>query len=122
VKLKFKLSGEGQPRFTRADTLGDEFEPENIKKTIERALIKERVQNRFGKYFTSPKTEITPSILSAPSKPTVTPTPPTETKPEYVYKPPTQEEFERVFGTVPDTANKPVTTSKPTESKAPEKK
>ena len=85
-------------------------------------MIKERVQNRFGKYFTSPKTEITPSIPSAPSKPTVTPTPPTETKPEYVYKPPTQEEFERVFGTAPDTANKPVTTLKPTESKAPEKK
>ena len=122
VKLKFKLSGEGQQRFTRADTLGDEFEPENIKKTIERALIKERVQNRFGKYFTSPKTEITPSIPSAPSKPTVTPIPPTETKPEYVYKPPTQEEFERVFGTAPDTANKPVTTPKPTESKAPKKK
>ena len=119
VKLKFKLSGEGQQRFTRADTLGDEFEPENIKKTIERALIKERVQNRFGKYFTSPKTENTPSIPSTPSKPTVTSTLPTETKPEYVYKPPTQEEFERVFGAEPD---KPVITPNPTESKAPEKK
>ena len=109
VKLKFRLSGEGQQRFTRADTLGDEFEPENIKKTIERALIKERIQNHFGKYLTS-------------TKPTITPTTPTEAKPEYVYKPPTQEEFERVFGAAPDTANKPVTAPKPTESKAPEKK
>ena len=119
VKLKFKLSGEGQQRFTRADTLGDEFEPENIKKTIERALIKERIHNHFGKYFTSTKTENTPPIPSTPSKPTVTPTPLTESKPEYVYKPPTQEEFKRVFGAEPD---KPVIAPKPTESKAPEKK
>lgn len=36
VKLKFKLSGEGQ-RFTRADTLSDEFEPEAITETIDTA-------------------------------------------------------------------------------------
>lgn len=84
-------------------------------------MIKEQVQNRFGKYFTSPKTEPAPSIPSVQTKPTITPTPLTETKPEYVYKPPTQEELDRVFGVAPATSNS-VTTPEQTESKSPEKK
>ena len=99
VKLKFKLSGEGQQRFTRADTLGAEFEPENIKATIERALIKERIQNRFGKYFASPKTEPTPT---APVKTVLS-----------------EEEF---FALLDDKSEKAAPTPKPTESKPPEKK
>lgn len=35
VKLKFRFKDEGQQRFTRADTLGAEFEPEAIIATIE---------------------------------------------------------------------------------------
>ena len=99
VKLNFKLSGEGQQRFTRADTLGEEFEPENIKATIERALIKERIQNRFGKYFASPKTEPTPT---APVKTVLS-----------------EEEF---FALLDDKSEKAAPTPKPTESKPPEKK
>lgn len=40
VKLKFKLSGEGQQRFTRADTLGDEFEPNAIIETIDKNMYR----------------------------------------------------------------------------------
>ena len=112
VKLKFKLSGEGQQRFTRADTLGDEFEPESIKATIERALIKERIQNRFGKYFASPKTEPTPPA-TAPTKPTDTPpTAPVKTVL-------TEEEF---LALLDDKSEKAAPTPNPTESKPPEKK
>ena len=51
VKLKFKLSGEGQQRFTRADTLGDEFEPSAITETSETAKRKaaaEQVEKFFA--------------------------------------------------------------------------
>ena len=146
-KLKFKLSGDGQQRFTRADTLGADYTPERITEQI--AEIQEKLSAANitpdmliepPKQITTPKTEPKP-IPPKPAEPvqnqrlisdeflarvreqkasqTATPTAP---KPEYVYKPPTQEEFERVFGAEPDTANKPVTTPKPTESKAPEKK
>ena len=47
VKLKFKLSGEGQQRFTRADTLGDEFEPEAITETIETAQKKAAAEQQL---------------------------------------------------------------------------
>ena len=112
VKLKFRLSSEGQQRFTRADTLGEEFESENIKATIERALIKERIQNRFGKYFASPKTELTPTA-TAPTKPTDTPpTAPVKTVL-------TEEEF---FALLDDKSEKAAPTPKPTESTPSEKK
>ena len=146
-KLKFKLSGDGQQRFTRADTLGADYTPERITEQIAEIQEKLSAANitpdmliEQPKQITTPKTEPKP-IPPKPAEPvqnqrlisdeflarvreqkasqTATPTAP---KPEYVYKPPTQEEFERVFGAEPDTANKPVTTPKPTESKAPEKK
>ena len=34
VKLKFRLSGEGQQKFTRADTLGDDYTAERIAEQI----------------------------------------------------------------------------------------
>ena len=108
VKLKFKLSGEGQQRFTRADTLGEEFEPENIKATIERNLIKERIQNRFGKYFASPKTESTPTVASLPTP---------KTNPDKVVL--TEDEFLALLDEKPTEVT---TAPKPTESKSPEKK
>ncbi|MBR1444453.1 MAG: relaxase/mobilization nuclease domain-containing protein [Firmicutes bacterium] len=107
VKLKFKLSGEGQQRFTRADTLGAEFEPENIKATIERALIKERIQNRFGKYFAPPKIEPTPPATA----------PPKLTAPDKIVL--TEDEF---FALLDEKSEKAAPTPKPTESKPPEKK
>jgi len=51
VKLKFKLSGEGQQRFTRADTLGDEFEPSAITETIENAQKKAAAEEAMEKFL-----------------------------------------------------------------------
>ena len=51
VKLKFKLSGEGQQRFTRADTLGDEFEPSAITETIETAQKKAAAKETMEKFL-----------------------------------------------------------------------
>ena len=51
VKLKFKLSDEGQQRFTRADTLGDEFEPEAITETIETAQKKAAAEETMEKFL-----------------------------------------------------------------------
>ncbi len=42
VKLKFKLSGEGQQRFTRADTLGADYTPERITEQIADTNFKSR--------------------------------------------------------------------------------
>ena len=51
VKLKFRLSGEGQQRFTRADTLGDEFEPKAITETIDTAQKKADTDELKEKFF-----------------------------------------------------------------------
>ena len=51
VKLKFKLSGEGQQRFTRADTLGEEFEPSAITETIETAQKKAAAEEAMEKFL-----------------------------------------------------------------------
>ena len=51
VKLKFRLSGEGQQRFTRADTLGDEFEPEAITETIDTAQKKAAAEELKEKFL-----------------------------------------------------------------------
>ena len=106
VKLKFKLSGEGQQRFTRADTLGDEFEPESIKETIETAQKKAAAAEQVEKFFAARRARRQAELAllnqssakSAEPKPTPTPTAPTK-----------------------PTIAEP-TTSKPTESKPPEKK
>ena len=45
-KLKFKLSGDGQQRFTRAETLGDGFTVESITEQI--AEIQESCQRRMS--------------------------------------------------------------------------
>lgn len=51
VKLKFRLKDEGQQRFTRADTLGEEFEPEAITQTIETAQRKAAATEQVEKFF-----------------------------------------------------------------------
>ena len=94
VKLKFKLSGEGQQRFTRADTLGDEFEPSAITETIETAQKKAAAEEAMEKFLAArcARQQAELALLNRtsakPAEPTPTPTTPT----------------------------------KPTESKAPEKK
>ena len=65
-KLKFKLSGDGQQRFTRAETLGDGFTVESITEQI--AEIQEKLS----------AANVTPDMLIEPPKPVV---PKTEPKP-----------------------------------------
>ena len=67
VKLKFRLSGDGQQKFTRADTLGADFTPERIAEQI--AEIQEKLS----------AANVTPDMLIEPPKPVV---PKTEPKPE----------------------------------------
>lgn len=103
VKLKFKLSDEGQQRFTRADTLGDEFEPSAITETIETAQKKAAAEEAMEKFLAARRArqQAELALLNRTSaKPTEpTPTPTTTTKP---------------------TVAEP-TAPKPIESKAPEK-
>ena len=104
VKLKFKLSGEGQQRFTRADTLGDEFEPSAITETIETAQKKAAAEEAMEKFLAARRARQQAELAllnrasAKPAEPTPTPT--TPTKP---------------------TIAQP-TAPKPIENKAPEKK
>ena len=99
VKLKFKLSGEGQQRFTRADTLGDEFEPESIKATIDTAQKKAAAAEQVEKFLAARRArrQAELALLNQSSAK------PAETKP------------------TPTAQLKP-TIAEPSESKAPEKK
>ncbi len=106
VKLKFKLSGEGQQRFTRADTLGDEFEPENIKETIDTAQKKVAAKEAMEKFLAARRARRQAEIAllnqssAKPAEPKPIPTPTIQPKPTIAEQ----------------------TAPKPTESKAPEKK
>ena len=67
-KLKFKLSGDGQQRFTRADTLGADYTVERISEQI--AEIQEKLS----------AANVTPDMLIEPPKPVAVPEPkPTQT-------------------------------------------
>ena len=67
-KLKFKLSGDGQQRFTRAETLGEGFTVESITEQI--AEIQEKLSAE----------NVTPDMLIEPPKPVPKPEPkPTHT-------------------------------------------
>ena len=91
VKLKFRLSGEGQQKFTRADTLGEDYTAERIaeqieqiqkaKSAMERLAEKKKTEKAVAppKPTVTPKTEPTPRT-TAPTKPTATPTEPTKSK------------------------------------------
>ncbi|EGC03053.1 relaxase/mobilization nuclease domain protein [Ruminococcus albus 8] len=73
-KLKFKLSGDGQQRFTRAETLGEGFTVESITEQI--AEIQEKLL----------AANVTPDMLIEPPKPVV---PKTEPKPTQAVTAPT---------------------------------
>ncbi len=75
-KLKFKLSGDGQQRFTRADTLGADFTPERIAEQI--AEIQEKLSTA----------NVTPDMLIEPPKPVAVPKP--EPKPTQTVTAPTK--------------------------------
>jgi len=74
VKLKFRLSGDGQQKFSRADTLGADFTPERIAEQI--AEIQEKLS----------AANVTPDMLIEPPKPVV---PKTEPKPTQTVTSPT---------------------------------
>ena len=74
-KLKFKLSGDGQQRFTRAETLGADYTAERIAEQI--AEIQERLS----------AANVTPDMLIEPPKPVV---PKTEPKPTQTVTAPTK--------------------------------
>lgn len=122
VKLKFRLSGEGQQKFTRADTLGEDYTAERIAEQIEQIQKAKSVMKRLSekkkpeKAVAPPKPTVTPKTeptVTAPTKPTATPTEPTKSKGL------TDEEFLALL----DKRSAEITPSpKPTESKAPEKK
>ena len=76
VKLKFRLSGDGQQKFTRADTLGADFTPERITEQI--AEIQEKLS----------AANVTPDMLIEPPKPVVVPKP--EPKPTQTVTTPTK--------------------------------
>ena len=76
VKLKFRLSGDGQQKFTRADTLGADFTPERIAEQI--AEIQEKLS----------AANVTPDMLIEPPKPVVVPKP--EPKPTQTVTTPTK--------------------------------
>ena len=67
VKLKFRLSGDGQQKFTRADTLGADFTPERITEQI--AEIQEKLS----------AANVTPDMLIELPKPVVPKTEPKQT-------------------------------------------
>lgn len=67
VKLKFRLSGDGQQKFTRADTLGADYTVERIAEQI--AEIQEKLS----------AANVTPDMLIEPPKPVVSKIEPTQT-------------------------------------------
>lgn len=87
VKLKFRLSGEGQQRFTRADTLGDEFEPKAITETIETAQKKAAAEEAMEKFLAARRARRQAELAllnqssAKPAEPKPTPTPTAPPKP-----------------------------------------
>ena len=88
-KLKFKLSGDGQQRFTRAETLGDGFTVESITEQI--AEIQEKLSAE----------NVTPDMLIEPQKPVV---PKTEPKPTQTVTTPTQQKQSAEPETITETS------------------
>ena len=132
VKLKFRLSGDGQQKFTRADTLGADFTPERIAEQI--AEIQEKLS----------AANVTPDMLIEPPKPKQSAEPNTITeKSETAKRKAAAEQVEKFFAarrarrqaqldmlnasSAKPTEPKPelptpIPQPTPTESKAPEKK
>ena len=87
VKLKFRLSSEGQQKFTRADTLGDEYTAEKLAESIQQIQKAQAIMEKLSEKknpekpasVTTTKTEPTAAPpVTAPPKPTVTTKPDTE--------------------------------------------
>ncbi len=59
VKLKFRLSGEGQQKFTRAETLGEDYTAEKIAEQIEKIQKAHTIMERLTEKKKSEKPAIT---------------------------------------------------------------
>ena len=88
-KLKFKLSGDGQQRFTRAETLGEDYTAERIAEQI--AEIQEKLSTA----------NVTPDMLIEPPKPVV---PKTEPKPTQTVTAPTKPKHSAEPETITETS------------------
>ena len=127
VKLKFRLSGEGQQKFTRADTLGENYTAEKIAEQIEQIQKAQAVLERLSEKKKPEKPVATAPVTTTKTKPTAEVSAPTT---------PPSESIHFIADTVlarmrekgitpPPPAPKPTQTvapPKPVEVKAPEKK
>lgn len=119
VKLKFRLSGEGQQKFTRADTLGDEYTAEKLAESIQQIQKSQAIMERLSEKKKPEKPATVTTTKTAP-KPTRIVT----TKPDTERIIITAEEFLTTLHDkpAPKPTATPTTTAKPAEAKAPEKK
>ena len=77
VKLKFRLSGDGQQKFTRADTLGADFTPERIAEQIAEIQEKLSAANVTPDMLIElPKPVAVPKSEPQPTQTVITPTKP----------------------------------------------
>ena len=88
-KLKFKLSGDGQQRFTRAETLGEDYTAERVAEQI--AEIQEKLS----------AANVTPDMLIEPPKPVV---PKPEPKPTQAVTAPTTPKQSAELETITETS------------------
>ena len=103
VKLKFRLKDDGQQKFTRVDTLGEDYTPERLAEQIEQIQKSQSVRERFAKKKTPEKPVASPKPIMITNEPTKS-------------KGLTEKEFFALLGE-PTTSE-----TNPTEIKAPEKK
>jgi len=90
VKLKFRLSGDGQQKFTRADTLGEDYTAERIAEQI--AEIQEKLS----------AANVTSDMLIEPPKPIAVPKP--EPKPTQTVTAPTKPKQSAESETITETS------------------
>lgn len=127
VKLKFRLSGEGQQKFTRADTLGENYTAEKIAEQIEQIQKAQAVLERLSEKKKPEKPVATAPVTTTKTKPTAEVSAPTTPPSESIhFIADTVLARMREKGITPPTpAPKPTQTvapPKPVEVKAPEKK
>ena len=127
VKLKFRLSGEGQQKFTRADTLGENYTAEKIAEQIEQIQKTQAVLERLSEKKKPEKPVATAPVTTTKTKPTAEVSAPTTPPSESIhFIADTVLARMREKGITPPTpAPKPTKTvapPKPVEVKAPEKK
>lgn len=124
VKLKFRLSGEGQQKFTRADTLGENYTAEKIAEQIEQIQKAQAIMERLSE---KKKPEKPAPVTVSTTKPTAEVSAPTTPSSESVhFIADTVLARMREKGITPPTPapkpTQPVTPPKPVDVKAPENK